>query len=58
MLNFSGQRNFHDTNTILTVGVEGIATLASRFGIKLAASWSMMVGVLVIRMQGKGELYR
>jgi len=26
MLNFSGKRNFHDTNTILILSVEGFAT--------------------------------
>jgi len=26
MLNFSSKRNFHDTNTILTVSVEGFTT--------------------------------
>jgi len=26
MLNFGGKRNFHGTNTLLTVSVEGFAT--------------------------------
>jgi len=31
MLNFSGKRNFHDTNTIFTVSVESFATARIKF---------------------------
>ena len=47
MLNFSGKRNFHDTNTLLTVSVEGFD--ADRIKVWYeTVSWPMRVDVSVL----------